>query len=144
MTPTNGAPGGELGQAVQDVAERAQLLVREEIELAKAEVTEKVGKLVRGSVIGIAAGVFAIAGILYLGHAAAWGIWELFGLERDFWVGFLIVAVVLFIFAAIAGLVASRLFKNAQPPKPEMAIEEAHRVRDTVAAAQKAELGEGR
>ena len=38
----------ELGQAIQDVTERASLLVREEIELAKAEVTEKVTKLRQG------------------------------------------------------------------------------------------------
>ena len=38
----------ELAKAVQEVTERAQLLVREEIALAKAEMTDKVAKLVRG------------------------------------------------------------------------------------------------
>ena len=42
----------ELGQAIQEVSERASLLVREEIELAKAEMTEKVTKLVKGAVVG--------------------------------------------------------------------------------------------
>ena len=34
-------------QAIQDVSEKAQLLVREEIELAKAEVTQKVTRSAR-------------------------------------------------------------------------------------------------
>ena len=37
-----------IAQAVQDVSDRAQQLVREEIELAKAEVTKKVNKLAQG------------------------------------------------------------------------------------------------
>ena len=37
-----------IAQAIQEVSERATLLVREEIELAKAEVTEKVTKLDQG------------------------------------------------------------------------------------------------
>src|ERR671917_582088 len=40
----------DLGRAVQDVAEKAQLLVREEIELAKAEMSAKLNKLIKGIV----------------------------------------------------------------------------------------------
>ena len=40
-----------IAEAIQEVSERAQLLVREEIELAKAEVTAKVTKLIKGAVI---------------------------------------------------------------------------------------------
>ena len=49
----------ELARAIQDVTEKAQLLVREEVELAKAEMTEKVTKLIKGAIFGIVAGVFA-------------------------------------------------------------------------------------
>ena len=49
-----------IAEAIQEVSERASLLVREEIELAKAEVTEKVTKLVKGAVVGIAAGIFVV------------------------------------------------------------------------------------
>ena len=37
-----------LGEIVTEVSEKASLLVREEIELAKAEITEKVTKLTQG------------------------------------------------------------------------------------------------
>ena len=46
-----------------DVSERVSILVREEIELAKTEVTEKVGELVKGSIVGIAAGVFVLCAL---------------------------------------------------------------------------------
>ena len=39
----------ELGQAIQEVSERASLLIREEIELAKAEMTEKLTKLIKAT-----------------------------------------------------------------------------------------------
>ena len=51
-----------IAEAIQEVSERASMLVREEIELAKVEVTEKVTKLVRGAVVGIAAGIFVVFG----------------------------------------------------------------------------------
>ena len=49
----------ELARAIQDITERAQLLVREEVELAKAEMTYKVTKLIKGAIFGIIAGIFA-------------------------------------------------------------------------------------
>ena len=128
----------ELGRAVQDVSERASLLIREEIELAKREMTEKLNKLIKGAVVGIVAGIFAVFGLVYLLHAAAWGIWELFGFDRDFWVGFLIVAAVLFLLGAIVGFVASRLVKRGTPPTPQMAIEEGKLIKETVTTSHPA------
>jgi uncharacterized membrane protein YqjE len=128
----------ELGRAVQDVSERASLLIREEIELAKREMTEKLNKLIKGAVVGIVAGIFAVFGLVYLLHAAAWGIWELFGFDRDFWVGFLIVAAVLFLLGAIVGFVASRLVKRGTPPTPQMAIEEGKLIKETVTSSHPA------
>ena len=72
--PDNPNPTSELAQAVQEVSERASLLVREEIELAKAEMTEKVTKLLKGAVVGIVGGIFAVfaldlpAALAVLGH----------------------------------------------------------------------------
>ena len=57
MPPPDGADKS-LGEIVAEVSEKASLLVREEIELAKAEVTDKVSKLTRGAVVAAAAGVF--------------------------------------------------------------------------------------
>jgi uncharacterized membrane protein YqjE len=133
----NNTDTSELGQAIQDVTERASLLVREEIELAKTEMSEKASKLGKGAGIGGAAGIFAVFGLIYLLHSAAWGISSALGQDNP-WLGYLIVAVVLFIVAAIAGLVAQRLFKRGSPPTPQMAIEEGKLIKETVATSHPA------
>jgi uncharacterized membrane protein YqjE len=126
----------ELGKAIQDVSEKLQLLVREEIALAQAEMMEKVQKLIRGIVAGAIAGVFALAGLIYLLHAASWGVWEILGTGNGPWLGFLIVTLILFLLGAIGGLLAFRFIKKATPPKPAMAIDEAKLIRETVAGSQ--------
>jgi uncharacterized membrane protein YqjE len=137
----DGNQTSDLGQAIQDVSERASLLVREEIELAKAEMTEKATRLVKGAVVGIVAGIFVVAGLIYLLHSLSWLIWELIGGEDDFWIGFLIVAVALFLLGALAGFMAARFVRKATPPKPEMALEEAQLIRETVAGPQRTDGG---
>jgi len=130
----------DLGQAIQDVTERASLLVREEIELAKTEVMEKVTKLIKGAVVGIVAGIFAVFGLIYLLHALAWLLWDLLGNTHNFWLGFLIVAVALFLLGGLAGFVAARLVKRGAPPTPQMAIEEGKLIKETVTSAHPAEV----
>jgi uncharacterized membrane protein YqjE len=128
----------EIAQAIQEVSETASLLVHEEIELAKAEMTEKVTKLIKGAVVGAVAGVFALFGLIYLLEAAAWGIWAAIGGTRDFWLGFAIVAVALFVIGGLAGLIAMRAIKRGSPPTPEMAIEEGRLIKETVTSARPA------
>jgi uncharacterized membrane protein YqjE len=123
----------DLGQAIQDVTETVSLLVREEIELAKTEVTEKVTKLITGAVVGIVAGIFFVFGLIYLLHSLAWLIWEV--IEGDVnspWLGYLIVAALLFVVGALAAFLAFRFFKRGAPPTPQMAIEEAQLIKETV------------
>jgi uncharacterized membrane protein YqjE len=122
----------DLGQAIQEVSDKASLLIREEIELAKTEVTEKVTKLLKGAVVGIVAGIFAVFGLIYLLHGLAWLIWDVIGGTRDFWLGFVIVAFILFVLGGLAGFMAARLFKRGAPPTPQMAIEEAQLIKETV------------
>jgi uncharacterized membrane protein YqjE len=128
----------DLGQAIQEITERASLLVREEIELAKTEIIEKVTKLIKGAVVGIIAGVFAIFGLIYLLEALAWGIWDGIGNSHNFWVGFIIVAVLLFLAGAIAAFLAYRFIKRGSPPVPKMAIEEGKLIKETVTSAHPA------
>jgi uncharacterized membrane protein YqjE len=118
-----------LGDIVAEISEKASLLVRQEVELAKAEVTDKFTKLGRGTGIGAAAAVFAIFGITMLFHTLAWLLDDLFNWDTSVWAGFLVVTIVLFILAGISAYVASRLFKKGSPPMPEMALEEARRTR---------------
>ena len=123
----------KIAQAIQEVSERAQILVREEIELAKAEVTAKISQLVKGAAVGAAAGIFAIVGLLFLLHGFAWlAYYALPVPDGTFFWGFFLVAGILFLLGAIAGFMASRAFKRGSPPKPEMAIDEAKRIRETV------------
>ena len=134
--PTPPRPGAEdrsVGELVLDVSERVSFLVREEIELAKSEVTEKATKLVKGSVVGIVAGVFALLGFAMLMHAVAWLLNDLF-FEDDVWLGFLLEAVVWFLIAAGAGLFAYRSMRAGAPPAPTMAIAEAKEIRETLEA----------
>jgi hypothetical protein len=116
---------------VFDVSERVSTLVREEIELAKAEVTEKITALLKGGVVGIAAGVFALMGLAMLMHGFAWLLNDLF-FEDHVWIGFMIEALFWFLVAATAGLIAYRSFQKGSPPTPDLAIEEAKRVRQTL------------
>ena len=127
----NGAPPSadkNLGEIVSEVSEKASLLVRQEIELAKAEISGKVAKLTRGAVVGAAAGIFLIFGVTMLFHTLAWFLYDLFDFNA-IWFGFAIVTGVLFLLAILAALIALRLFKKGAPPTPDMAIEEAKRTR---------------
>ena len=122
-----------IANAIQEVSDRAQLLVREEIELAKAEVSAKVSKLIKGAVVGIVAGIFLIFGLFLLLDGFAWlAYWAIPFPEGQFFWGFFVVAAVLFLLGALAGLIAARAFKRGAPPTPEMAIDEAKRIRETV------------
>jgi uncharacterized membrane protein YqjE len=125
----------DLARAVQDITEKAQVLIHEEIELAKAEMTEKVTKLIRGAIFGIVAGIFAVFALIYLLHALSWGIWDVIGSESNFWLGFLITGVLILILGAIAGFIAMRLIKKGSPPKPSRAIEEAQLIKGTLSAS---------
>jgi uncharacterized membrane protein YqjE len=118
-----------LGEIVSEVSEKASLLIRQEIDLAKAEVTGKISKLTRGAVVAAAAGVFAVFGITTFFHGLAWFLNDVFNWEDNNWAGFAVVTAALFLLAILAGLIAFRLFKKGSPPTPDLAIEEARRTR---------------
>jgi hypothetical protein len=123
----------KIAQAIQDVSVKAQLLVREEIELAKTEVQVKIKSLARGAIIGAAAGIFVLTGLLFALHGLAWLAWyEIIPQGNvDFFWGFFILAGALFLLGAFSGWLAARLFKKGSPPTPQMAIEEAQLIRET-------------
>jgi uncharacterized membrane protein YqjE len=113
-----------LGDLVSDVSIQTSSLIREEIELAKAEVREKVNELVKGSVVGIAAGTFAFLALILIMHGIAWVLnEELF--DGKTWPGFFVEAAIFLLVAALAGTIAYRSLKAGAPPLPEQAIEEA-------------------
>lgn len=132
-----------IAQAITEVSEKASLLVREEIELAKAEISARIAKLVKGAIVGLAAGIFIVTGLLFLLHGAAWFAWQLTGTKTSYWLGFLIVAVILFVLGALAGVLAYKAMKAGSPPVPEMAIDEAKKIRETVSAHDAAPSARG-
>jgi len=118
-------------ELVFDVSERASSLVREEIELAKTEISEKVGKILRGSAVGVAAGTFAFLALILIMQGVAWLLAEeVFG--GNAWAGFFVEAGLFLLIAAAAGLVAFRAVQAGSPPVPEQAIEEGKKIKSTL------------
>ena len=57
---------------VVEVSEKASLLVREEVELAKAEIEQKVKAIGRGAVVAAGAGFFVLLALIIAIEGAAW------------------------------------------------------------------------
>jgi uncharacterized membrane protein YqjE len=128
FTPPSDSTDKSVGQLVFDVSERTSNLVREEIELAKAEVREKVNQLVRGSVVGAVAAVFLFFSLILLMEGVAWLLNDL--VFDNFWLGFFVEAGLFIVIGVIAVLIAVRAFKKGAPPTPDQAIEEAKLTRE--------------
>jgi uncharacterized membrane protein YqjE len=127
--PTN------IAQAIQDVSDRASVLVREEIELAKAEVTEKLTKLGKGAAVAAAAGLFVLGALIMILFGLAWlAYWAIPFPDGQYFWGYFTIAAILLLLAALAGYIAYRALKAGSPPAPKMAIAEAKLIKETVSA----------
>ena len=118
-----------LGELVTRVSENASGLIREEIELAKAEIEQKIRRIARGAIAGAVAGVFLLFALIYLLQSAAWGLNDAF---NSLWLGFLIVGVALILLGALGALFAVRSLQAGTPPTPDQAIEEARLIREAL------------
>jgi uncharacterized membrane protein YqjE len=139
MTDGNGVKAPEsadkgLGDIVGDISGKASLLIQEEIELAKAEVTQKLTRLGKGAAAGAVAAVFLVFMLIYLLHALSYLFFDILYTEPsdNVWLGYLITTGILLLFAAIGGLLALRFIKKGSPPVPELAIEEAKKTRHSI------------
>jgi uncharacterized membrane protein YqjE len=114
-TDLSGRPTSEL---VKQLADQTTSLVRAEVELAKAELSEK------GKRAGIGAGLFGGAGVVSLYGVGALIFAAGLGLAKvvDGWLAALIVAVVLFVLAGILALTGRGQVKQAVPPVPEQTV----------------------
>jgi MFS family permease len=123
MTVENGRQedlrGQPTGELVKQLAEQTSTLVRKEIELAKAELSE------RGKAAGAGAGILGGAGIVGLLAAGALTAFLILLLAEamDAWVAALIVAVVYGAGAALLALNGRQRIKEGMPPAPEQTIE---------------------
>jgi uncharacterized membrane protein YqjE len=125
----------QLGEIVADVTAKANLLVKEEIELAKAEISQKAKRLGIGAGLIAVAGVFLVFFLIFFLHFLAIGFSDWFDLRL--WVGYAMVCVLLLVFAVILALIARRSFKKGSPPTPQMAIEEAKKTRAAIEEARR-------
>jgi uncharacterized membrane protein YgcG len=134
-----------IATAITEVSERATLLIHEEIELAKAEISEKLTKLAKGAVVAGAAGIFLVTALIFVLNGFAWLLYYALPIGGDFtyfW-GFFAMALILLVLGALAGLIAARVVKRSSPPVPTMAIEEARKIRETVGTGSGSADGAG-
>jgi hypothetical protein len=90
-------------------------------------------KLAKGAAVAVAAGIFVIFALALFLEGLAWLAWyEIPFPDFAYFWGFFVVAAILLLLGALAGFIASRAFKAGSPPKPEMAIDEAKLIRETV------------
>lgn len=119
-----------IGQLVADASHEMSAIVRNEIALAKAEVTG--GVKIAGKGAGLLGGAVFVAllGLIFL--------FETLGFVLAIWLpisaAFGIVTALLFLVAGILGLMGKKAISQAQP-KPEKAISEAQK---TIAAVKSA------
>jgi hypothetical protein len=120
-SPARPATDQSTSELVQKASEQLTRLVRDEIALAKAELTEK------GKHAGIGVGLFGGGGVL-----ALYGVGALLAtliivldLFLPLWLAALIVTVVLFAAAGILALLGKKQVSQAVPPEPKSAIESA-------------------
>ena len=108
-----------LGELLRMLSQETTTLVKQELDLAKAEVQQK------GKQAGVGAGFLGgagVAGLLALGALTACLILALANVMPD-WLAALIVAVLWGIVAAVLGLRGRDKVKDAAPPVPEQTAE---------------------
>ena len=120
--------------AITQVSENLTRLVHDEIELAKAEVTQKGMSLLRGAGAVAAGAVFGIFAVILGLITIGWALDSILEGTNDIWVGFLITTGALLLLAAFSFLFAWRKLKVGAPT-PTMAIDEAKKIRETVSTS---------
>ncbi|AGZ44506.1 phage holin family protein [Actinoplanes friuliensis] len=117
-SPVRPATDQSTSELVQKASEQLSRLVKDEIALAKAELTEK------GKHAGIGVGLFGGGGVL-----ALYGVGALFAtliivldLFLPLWLAALIITVVLFATAGVLALLGKKQVTQAVPPEPSAAI----------------------
>jgi uncharacterized membrane protein YqjE len=107
------------GELLKQLSEKSSELVRQELELAKAELSEK------GKQAGKGAGILGAAGVIGLLAAGALTAFLILLLSEamDAWVAALIVTVVYGAVAAVLGLRGRDKVRESMPPAPEETVE---------------------
>ena len=107
--------------AARAAAERAQRVIRLELELAALEVKKKTTSLVIGIGLALGAAFVALFGLLFAFATIAAALATFLSI----WLSLLIVTAGLFALTGLLGLLAIRRFKKGSPPVPKAALREA-------------------
>ena len=110
------APTGEL---FKRLSQQTSELVRKEVDLAKAELTEKGKTAGKGAGMFGGAGLFGVTAFLALTACLI----ALLSTAMEVWLAALIVTVVYAAIAGVLALVGRRKVQEATPPAPEQTIE---------------------
>jgi Putative Actinobacterial Holin-X, holin superfamily III len=119
-----------LGELVQDLSRQTSTLIRQEMRLAQAELTEKGRHASKGAGMFGGAGVVALYGVGALVAAAILGL----ATVLEPWIAAAAIGAGLLLVAGILALTGKKELDEAGPPKPEQAIESVQRDIDTVKA----------
>jgi membrane protein len=119
-----------LGELVQDLSKQTSTLIRQEMRLAQAELTEKGKHASKGAGMFGGAGVIALYGVGALIAAAILGL----ATVLEPWIAAAAVGVGLLLIAGILALTGKKEIEEATPPRPELAVESVQRDVDTVKA----------
>src|ERR687892_1955700 len=119
-----------LGELVQDLSRQTSTLIRKEMQLAQAELTEK------GRHAGKGAGMFGGAGLVGLYGVGALVAAAVLGLATvlEPWIAAAAIGAGLLLIAGILALTGKKELDEANPPKPEQALESVHQDVETVKA----------
>jgi uncharacterized membrane protein len=128
--PDNNQQQESLAAALAEVSDKLTALVKDEIELAKAEMAEKTKSIARGAVAVGAGAVFGLFALIVGLGTLAWGLNSAF---NSIWLGYLATFGILLALTIGAFLFAWRKLKVGAP-KPTMAIDEANKIRATLTA----------
>jgi hypothetical protein len=113
-TPPPDPRTASTGELIGQLSDQLTKLVRDEVRLAQAEVTQKAKKLGVGIGLFGGAGVVALLGVGALVTAAILAL----ALVLPGWLAGLIVAVVLFLVAGVLALLGKKDVQEAAPPLP--------------------------
>src|SRR5829696_7934291 len=119
-----------VGELVQQLSQQTSALIRQEMRLAQAELTEKGKHAGKGAGMFGGAGLVALYGVGALVAAAIVGL----GTLIEPWIAAVIVGAVLLAVAGILALTGKKQVEHATPPKPEKTLESVQRDVDTVKA----------
>ena len=109
-----------IGQLVADATADISMIVRNEIALAKAEITGEAKLAGKGAGLLAGAAFVGLLGVIFLFHTVA----NVIAIWLPLWAGYLITTGLLFVIAAILGVVGKNNVTKVQP-KPERTIKNA-------------------